>query len=202
MKGIQALAKQQGIDFIGTSFGVNQSLLSFWLKANFSTARIGFTKDKASGEHSALLFKAVNEKTREVQKTLESDFYRSFDYLLLEEYKTLTTEVVALLIAQQTSDDLVPLSSSDIDNVQAYARGERLYSSCVYSLYLWLKHDLLSYDRYSHSDINDPALILIARLIQKNQSDVVCQQYDLTGKKMLNQHIQNYVRSRLAKEAT
>ncbi|MCP4990059.1 MAG: tRNA(Met) cytidine acetyltransferase [Colwellia sp.] len=196
---IELLAVKQRIDFIGTSFGVSSSLLCFWLKAGFSTARIGFTKDKASGEHSALLLKGNNDETRQLQLSLSKDFYRSFDYLLLEEYKTLSSELVYLLLIQQKREDLVSLSALDVANVKAFAQGERLYSSCAYSLYLWLKHDLLINTTPSqyYSAIEQNVLIAIARLIQKYDTVSVCQQYCLTGKKMLNQTIQNYVRLRL-----
>jgi len=196
---IEVLATKQGFDFLGTSFGVNPSLLSFWLKAGFSTTRIGFTKDKASGEHSALLLKGSNDEARQLQQALEKDFYRSFDYLLLEEYKTLTTRLVHLLLTQQSEENLVALSVQDVANVHAYARGERLYSSCAFSLYLWLKHELLANTAPSHCNrnIEKNVLILIARLIQKHNSETVCQQYGLTGKKMLNQIMQSYVSLRL-----
>jgi len=195
---IQLLATNQGADFIGSSFGVNPSLLSFWLKSGFSTARIGFTKDKASGEHSALLLKSCNVKANQIQQLLEKDFYRSFDYLILEEYKTLTSELVYLLLIQQTSAELTGLTALDIANVTAFSQGERLYSSCAYSLYLWLKHDLLIDTGSSHFDRN--VLILIARLIQKHAAETVCHQYGLTGKKMLNQVMQNYVKMRLTQD--
>ncbi len=196
---IELLAKEQGVDFIGTSFGINESLLSFWLKAGFTTTRIGFTKDKASGEHSALLLKSCNDKSKQLQLSLGKDFYRSFDYLLLEEYKALTSELVYLLLIQQDSDDLVTLSALDIANVQAFSQGERLYSSCAYSLYLWLKHELLANTTSNQCNHNDDknVLILIARLIQKYNSETICQQYGLTGKKMLNQTMQDYVYLRL-----
>ena len=194
---IQALAVEQNVDFIGSSFGVNPQLLSFWLNAGFSTARIGFTKDKSSGEHSALLIKGLSVKHKQKQQEFHRNFYQSFDYLLLEEYKALTTDLVSLLLTQNTKGDLSTLSARDITNVQAFSRGERLYSSCCYSLYLWLKHDLLIDDKHHSNEVMHPSLVLIARLIQKHDSDTVCQQFGLTGKKMLNKHIKDYVHLRL-----
>jgi tRNA(Met) cytidine acetyltransferase len=194
---IELLAKEQGADFLGSSFGVNAELLSFWLSAGFSITRIGFTKDKASGEHSALLVKGLNVKTNLKQKFFQCNFYRSFDYLLLEEYKTLTTELVFLLLRQSTQADLSTLSTLDISNVQAFACGERLYSSCCYSLYLWLKHDLVLDDKNRSDEVIKNCSVLIARLIQKHDSDTVCQQFGLTGKKMLNQKMKDYINYRL-----
>ena len=194
---IERLAIAQGVDFIGASFGINAQLLSFWLNSGFSTARIGFTKDKASGEHSALLIKGIKTQSKQAQQILQKNFYQSFDYLLLEEYKTLPTHLVNLLLIQQTSEALVSLSALDIANVKAFSKGERLYSSCCYSLYLWLKHDLLVHDENLACQVKQDALVLIARLIQKHDSDTICQQFAFTGKKMLNKHIKDYVSERL-----
>jgi tRNA(Met) cytidine acetyltransferase len=194
---IELLAAEQGADFLGSSFGINAELLSFWLNAGFSITRIGFTKDKASGEHSALLVKGLNVKNSLKQKAFQSEFYRSFDYLLLEEYKTLTTELVFMLLKQNAKEDLSTLSLLDMSNVQAFASGERIYSSCCYSLYLWLKHDLVLDDKHRTNDNMKGCLVLIARLIQKHDSDTVCQKFGLTGKKMLNQKMKDYINYRL-----
>ncbi|PKG86509.1 GNAT family N-acetyltransferase [Colwellia sp. 75C3] len=198
---IELLAIEQGADFIGASFGVNPELLSFWLNADFSIARIGFTKDKASGEHSALLIKGLikggNVKNKHKQQEFQRNFYQSFDYLLLDEYKTLSTELVFLLLRQNTKENLSALSALDISNVQAFSQGERLYSSCCYSLYLWLKHDLLNENKHTSSNVMQASLVLISRLIQKHDSDTVCQQFGLTGKKMLNQQMKDYINFRL-----
>jgi len=192
---IELLAIEQGADFIGTSFGVNSELLSFWLNDGFSTARIGFTKDKASGEHSALLIKGLNVKNKRKQQEFHRNFYQSFDYLLLDEYKALTTELVFLLLSQNTKENLSALSARDISNIQAFSQGERLYSSCCYSLYLWLKHDLLN-KNYSNN-VMQTNLVLISRLIQKHDIDSVCQKFGLTGKKMLNQQMKDYISFRI-----
>lgn len=198
---IQWLAAEQGADFVGTSFGINHELMSFWLKADFTTVRIGFTKDKASGEHSALLIKGIKNKAEQLQQQFQREFYRSFDYLLLEEYRTLTTELVRLLLIQQPREGLVALSALDMANVQAFTQGERLYSSCAFSLYLWLKHDLLSCNKNSSKELEHDSSILIARLIQKQTSEKVCQQYGLTGKKMLNLTLKNAISLRIKKDS-
>lgn len=197
LNNIEHLAIAQGADFIGASFGINPDLLSFWLNSGFATARIGFTKDKASGEHSALLIKSIKTQSKQAQQVLQKNFYRSFDYLLLEEYKTLPTALVSLLLKQNTSEELISLSALDMANVHAFSKGERLYSSCCYSLYLWLKHDLLAHDENISCQVKQDALVLIARLIQKHDSDTICQQFSFTGKKMLNKHIKDYVSKRL-----
>ena len=191
---IELLAKEQGADFIGSSFGANHELLAFWLNAKFSTTRIGFTKDKASGEHSALVIKGLNLRGKEKQKVFRINFYRSFDYLLLDEYKLLAPELIYLLLKSQPKSDLLHMSELDLANVRAYSTGERLFSSCVYSLYLWFKQDLLNVKTQSNNELE---FLLISRLMQKHDSDTVCRKYGYTGKKMLNKAIKDYVSLRL-----
>ena len=200
LEKIDTFAQQQQVDFIGTSFGVNEELLAFWLKAGFETTRIGFTQDKASGEHSALLIKANNTDNKVWQKLLNNNFYRSFDYLLLEEYQSLSSELVFLLLQHHPREVLVSLSDFDIANVSAFVKGERLYSSCAYSLYLWLKHDIVSLNKSCDKTIRQQVLILIARLIRKQSIEFTCQHYHLTGKKMLNETLQAYVKARFKTE--
>ncbi len=193
LEHITQLASRQKVDFIGASFGINSSLLAFWLTADMQVTRIGFTKDKASGEHSVMVLKAINTDLNSKLKQLNDEFYRSFDFLLADEYKELSTDVVLLLLKQQRHANLAALTPLDLANVNAFAQGERLYSSCAYSLYLWLKHDLLNGNSSTRRELEQHSLILIARLLQKQTCEAVCQQYGLTGKKMLNQVMKNTV---------
>lgn len=207
---ITMFAKELGHDFIGSSFGANHDLQSFWLDANFSTVRVGFTKDKASGEHSALVLAGLNNEALAQVEYLSREFYRCFDYLLLDEYQSLAPELILLLLKNNLATELLPLSDLDRANVQAYVNGERLFSSCVYSLYLWFKRDLLckrqnvatgnnkhqTTDKQSQTSIN-MELVLLARLIQKHDIKAVCQQFSFTGKKALNESMKRYVKSRL-----
>lgn len=207
IKEIIQLATQQAFDFIGASFGANQELLSYWFKAGFKCARIGFSKDKASGEHSALVLKGLNSKAIRLEENISGEFYRHLDYLLLDEYKELAPELVRMVFKNNTDKNRLGTSRVDINNVKAYANGERLYSSCAYSLYLWFKELLVKSDSgqelkeiglstKSGNDV-DMQLVLIARLIQKHDAQSVCQQFGFTGKKMLNQAIKDYVNVRL-----
>jgi len=195
LRQVEKLAARQKIDFIGASFGVNAALLSFWLSAGTQVTRIGFTKDKASGEHSALVLKAINSNVTAQLKLLNDDFFRSFDFLLADEYKELDANLVLLLLKQQNRTKLATLAKSDLTNAHAFAKGQRLYSSCAYSLYIWLKHHLSA----NKDIVVEPVLLaLISRLLQKHSTEELCRQYAYTGKKMLEQSLKNYVGQQLA----
>ncbi|PCI58613.1 MAG: GNAT family N-acetyltransferase [Gammaproteobacteria bacterium] len=184
-------AKQQQVDFLGTSFGANSALLNFWLNAEFKLIRIGFTKDQASGEHSAMLIKAVSDKSKLVLKSLNNEFYRSFHYLLDEPYQYLSPNLVALILQNTPQQALTELTLFDQQNISAFANKKRLYHSCVFSLHLWLLQHLTQLEAAEHYD--QSLLLLITRLLQKRSISEVCQLFSLTGKKALNQQLVDYV---------
>ncbi|MGL1956459.1 MAG: GNAT family N-acetyltransferase [Colwellia sp.] len=207
---ISVYASHQNIDFVGASFGVTKQLLSFWLAASFQTMRIGFTKDKASGEHSALVLKAVSVEAHALQKNIHYQFYRSFDHLLVDEYKELPTDLVVLLLCHCPPDNSLPLTAIDLANVKAFAQGQRQYSSCVYSLYLWLKYQLTLFESTQFGSTNFEKinfestketvsrddmgyLVLIARIMQKHSVPEVCQRYGFTGKRVLNDFLKAFI---------
>ena len=187
---ITSFAKAQGADFLASSFGATKPLLAFWLSADFKIGRIGFSQDKASGEQSALVLKSLSENSAELLTTINTEFYRCFDYLLVEEYKDLAPNLVALIHQYCPQSSLPVLSVLDNANVEAFAHGYRQYSSCVFSLHLWLKQQLGS------QGLNDEVLsVLISRIMQKHSIADVCSTYHFTGKKTLEQFIKLSVKN-------
>ncbi|WP_440876407.1 GNAT family N-acetyltransferase [Thalassotalea sp. PLHSN55] len=179
-------AKIHHVDFVGSSFGVNKSLLNFWLQNHFSLARIGFTKDKASGEHSALVLNACSAKAQAIFTEITTLFYRQFDYLLTDEYQQLDAELVWQILHAMPKSDQRILTNFDINTVQDFSECTRLYSACVYSLHLWLVN-------HCQDEFSVDVLPLITRILQKESIKHTCQLYGFTGKKALNQHLVSYI---------
>jgi len=203
---INEFAQTKRADFVSSSFGATSSLLSFWLTQDYQLARIGFSKDKASGEHSALVLKAITDRATSVAKEINNEFYRSFNYLLTDEYRDLPSELIALVFFAQPKNLPIEITSRDISHINAFAQGYRQYSCCVFSLQLWLlqtlaqsnfskqTHAQKSKSKQSHSTQADIG-ILIKRILQKHSIKEVCDEYSLTGKKALEQSIQHQINS-------
>lgn len=187
---IVQFAQQQGVDFISSSFAANADLLSFWLKQHFTIARLGFSRDKASGEHSALVIKAVNQNENFVQG-LRREFYRSVDYLLTEQYKFIAPALVAVILGRAPVASLSPLSHHDKAAINAFVNGDRQYACSAFSLFLALKHSLANGQVKADDDIE----VLIKRLIQQHSIDDICQQHDFTGKKAVEQWLRDKVKA-------
>jgi len=189
---ISNFAKAQGADFLASSFGATKALLSFWLTADFKLGRIGFSRDKASGEQSALVLKSLSIKGEHELTTINNEFYRTFDYLLVEEYKHLSTNLVAIIQRHCPHSFRPKLSVLDNANVEGFSHGERQYASCVFSLHLWLKTQLC----YQHID-EKVLCVFIARVMQKHSVANICHTYNFTGKKALEQFLKISVRNYL-----
>ena len=167
-------------------------MLSFWLTADFKLGRIGFSKDKASGEQSALVLKSLSDNAEKLLTTINTEFYRTFDYLLVEEYKYLATNLVALIQQYCPQTSLQGLSALDNANVEGFAHGDRQYASCVFSLHLWLKQQI------NKQHLNDEVLcVFIGRIMQKHSIADICSTHPFTGKKALEQFLKTSIMSHL-----
>lgn len=94
------------IAFIGSSFGANHELLSFWFKNQFRIVKLGYKLDKVSGEHAALVLKARQLALDNHVITLSQAFYRQLPYQLLTYFKLLDAQLVLSLWAE--SDNILP----------------------------------------------------------------------------------------------
>ncbi|WP_426369833.1 GNAT family N-acetyltransferase [Pseudocolwellia sp. HL-MZ7] len=185
---IEAYAEQQNIDFIGTSFGANKSLLNFWQQQAYKIARIGFTKDKASGEHSALLLKAINKQHEPYLDKIEDNFYQSFDYLLAEQYKDLLPELVWQIMTYCPIDSLPILNKFDLKAIDDFYTKKRQYSVCVYHLHKWLQHQMkMPFDPDMRPIIN--------KIFQRQEVSSLTEAYGFSGKKAFNNHLIQFIES-------
>ena len=189
---IEQYAKTQHIDFIGTSFGANQQLLKFWLKQSYKLARIGFTKDKSSGEHSALLLKSLGEVNQYFIDNIEHQFYQSFDYLLSEQYRYLEPELVWQIMTYCPLASLPQLDNNDWQGVEDFYTKKRQYSSCVYHLHKWLQHQM----KKPYDEAMAP---IIGKVFQKIALENLTEVYNFSGKKAFNNHLIQFTQDHFKK---
>ena len=186
LSSIIEFAYQHKFDFVGTSFGINEQLLSFWLMSDFKLARLGFTQDKASGEYSAMLIRPLSDSADRLMNEISDNFYRSFNYMLAEVYPNLSVALVVNILAQADRSQLPELTETDKQAIDDFIAGERQYLSCLFSLHLGLLH-LVSSQQF------DQAIYpLVSRIIHKKSLNELCLQYGFTGQKQINHYFINY----------
>jgi len=186
MTQIRKFAKQQNVDFVGASFGANAQLLRFWQNSAFQVARIGFTKDQSSGEHSVLVLAAVSERGQFFERKIINEFYSNFDYLLTDEYQGLSAKLVWQVLHHCPVKSLPKLSAHQLRSLDDFVKKARQYSHCVRALHYWC---LL----HCKGDYQPEVLLLIERILQKKTVEQVCINQQLTGKKMLNNALVDYI---------
>ncbi|MBA6340872.1 tRNA(Met) cytidine acetyltransferase [Colwellia sp. MB02u-10] len=191
LSAIERHITRQGINFIGASFAGNATLLKFWQQAGFAVARVGFSKDKASGEHSCLVTKALTFNASHLQQVIVEQFYQQFDYWLTDEFTHMPAKLVWQLLKGNTTLKTSVLARDILQSVNDFTSGQRQFSSCVYALHQWLL-------KHCTEQFNPEVLPLVARILQKHSIDKVCQQYAFTGKKSLNQHLIKYIKAHQA----
>lgn len=198
---IKQYAQLEAIDMLGTSFGANHSLLNFWYQADYSIVRIGFSMDKASGEHSTLYLQPLTPSAIELVKNLQKQFYRSFVYLLAEQYQNLSAVVISEVIKQWPAEILPVLTSFDQQIVENFISRKSLFDACAYSLHVQLIHHLASLMSTLDKSVDDfnTTEILVKRILQKQNSASICQAFGLTGKKQLNNALIDGVKAIIAK---
>ncbi|MDG1733393.1 MAG: GNAT family N-acetyltransferase [Thalassotalea sp.] len=198
IKQCKLIACEQGSDFITSSFGANAQLLNFWLANDFKLTRIGFSKDKASGEHSALVIHSLNNKNELFANSLAENFSLDFHYLMSDEYKYLATDLMLLLL-QQLPDPYLTLNHQqahvDQETVLDFANGYRVFSSCAPALrrkfITWVNTDKVSLtDTLSDTDVG--LMVMLRKVIQQQSWSDIYQEFNLTGKKQTLQLMKEF----------
>ncbi|MGD8525167.1 MAG: GNAT family N-acetyltransferase [Thioalkalispiraceae bacterium] len=125
--------QQQGVDAIGTSFGATPELLRFWQHAGFALVRMGFTRDHASGTHSAVMLKPFSPAGQRVFEESRQRFLRSLPDWLVEPLHDLPEEMRNALknLQQPVSREL---SKADWQDIESFIETHRGYETCMGAL--------------------------------------------------------------------
>lgn len=184
LSGIEQAAKTDKVSLLGTSFGLYSTLLSFWQKNGFDVVRIGFSRDQASGEHSGLLLKVITEEGRALLSIAKESFAEDIPYWLIEEYQDVSTAVIAQILASMTFNK--SLSARHRYLLKGYVKHQLLFSVCAPAIHALILTKIKHVNQ-SHF------LPLLARVIQRHSVKAICAQFELTGKKAVDDLMRNLV---------
>lgn len=189
------LAITQGSDFITSSFGANAELLNFWLSNDFKLSRIGFSKDKASGEHSALVLHSLNREHEQFVNSLTANFNLDFNYLMSDEYQYLAIDLMILLIKQLPNPYLTLDKQQVVADKQTlldFSQGYRVYSCCAPAIRRRLLY-LANTGGISFANTPMALTVLVRKVIQQQSWPEIYQECNLTGKKQTLQLLKEFV---------
>ena len=116
-------------DAIGASFGMTAQLLSFWEKLNFNVVRIGFTREKTSGEHAAVVLLGLSDKGLKVYKQSRTRFNEQISYWMLDILRDIPSEIK--LHFNNKAVVISTLSDSDKKDIRSFIHFSRNYELCI-----------------------------------------------------------------------
>jgi tRNA(Met) cytidine acetyltransferase len=91
-------ASLQGMDWVGSGFGVSPELLRFWTRSGFLPIHITPQRNEISGEHTVIVIKALKPPVDGVVEELNTEFTRRLIEYLGDELRDLETETAILLL--------------------------------------------------------------------------------------------------------
>lgn len=163
LRALLTRTRDEGVDYLGTSFGATPELLRFWGRLGFAPVRMGLRHGAASGERSVLLLQAVSERGDLLAGAARARFARQFPAQLTDALRDLEPALVHALWRQADTADAPPLDGADWRDVDAFARGARQYETCIAPLRALTLYAL------AHADApldGHAASLLIGRVLQ------------------------------------
>ncbi|CAM3921165.1 tRNA(Met) cytidine acetyltransferase TmcA [Rheinheimera salexigens] len=172
LEQIDNYAKQFGMAYVGTSYGVSIDLLKFWQQAGYCPVRLGQTADKASSEYSLLMLKAITT-TSEHSQEMALQFRQQLPSLVAEHYPLLPAKLIlALAVTKQQQ----PLTALELEQLWLFSQQKRPYELISHLLLNWFNQHFTSLPEQS-------ALTLAAKLWQQHSWQQISEQYIISGKK-------------------
>lgn len=134
LQSLIAQARDDGLDFIGSSFGATAELLAFWQRAQLLPLRFGLTRDASSGSHAAIVLRPLSAWGQSIAKAVRARFLSHLPALLADGMEEVDSEVAAMLLKDACADERATLDAQDRRDVDSFVQGWRGYEVCQVAL--------------------------------------------------------------------
>ncbi|WP_434362710.1 GNAT family N-acetyltransferase [Parasalinivibrio latis] len=193
VREIELSSKQQGFDYLGTSFGGTKKLYRFWEQCGFKLARIGIQRDAASGTHSLQMLKMLNRCKWFVE--IREAAVVNFPTQVTTALSRMEPSMVAELYRDLGEVRNVPeICSKQVD---AFSKGALSYELVSGSLVAWFTARLQSGE--SNYKENCPsANLAISKILLLHNWQTICYHYGFSGRKQAEAALRSWVAEELA----
>ncbi len=175
---------ENGVDYIGSSFGASSDLLHYWHVLGFVPVRLGFQRETSSGMHSALVMHAITPESHTLQEQLVAAFWQQFPWMIAEHFRDLETDIVQTFYQFAPADTQFSLKSQELAMLTYFADRKRPYDVC--SVPIWKMSQCLLRDRCKTALLSETMVaVLVMRVMQKLQWSDIAGQLKLPGRKAI-----------------
>ncbi len=134
-------ARERGLDWVGSGFGVNEQLLRFWLKNGFKAVHLSPDRNPVSGEYTTLVIKAVKPEVEELIDIALREFKIKLLNSLYDTYRDLEVEVAQQLL-NQGLQGIIPGYKPNLTKIQLDRLWTYCYSFMTYEAVNDIVHEL------------------------------------------------------------
>lgn len=175
-------AIKEQFDHLCASFGATAELLSFWHKNQFSTLRIGSSKDKSSGTHSFMVNLALSERGKQLHQTIQQQFQQQLAVQIPRQLSRLDSALIALLLSEY------PYNVYQHPLINSYCVGNLPYDFVEHHLIMLMMHsDLSLLDKKQQT-------LTIQKILQNRSWADICENNLYTGKKQAQNELRNSIK--------
>ena len=180
---IIASEKHNGRDAIGTSFGMNNTLLNFWNSSKFEVVRIGFTREQTSGEHAAIMLLPLTAQGNKIHHEALSRFCQQLPFWFSDVLGDLDDKIKKSFRCPEIS---IELSEYEKKDLQSFVSTSRNYELCISALSKLVQQ---AQQCISQEDFPEQfRLLLEAKVIHKKNWDELVNMFGFTGKDDARRH--------------
>ena len=166
-----------GMDVIGSSFGATVELMHFWNRLAFEPVRIGFTRDHASGTHSAIVLKTLNQESNKTFIEARCKF-RSYIYDWLEDYLSDLPAELKHYLENDVIDKEINITNYEWNDIYSFVSTHRGYEACITPL----RKLVVEYDDVLGSLDTRHQVIINAKIKNRKSWADVVKESEVSGK--------------------
>ncbi len=180
---VEQQAELQNIKFLTASFGCNGDILRFWQHNQFSLAKLSAKPEVSSGEHSGICIKPLTVEATQISVSILKKFHLEMHYQMDKNFQYVSADTLIQILLLQPNTDINIYE--DMEILWQFVMGKRAYSTCKRLLkeYLIVNPQRLLILTAQQQDF------LVATLLQNVTDKYVCSNFNLSGKKHIEEII-------------
>ena len=178
---VEQQAKRRRIKCLTTSFGCNTNILKFWNRNDFLHVKLSVKPEVSSGEHSAICIKPMTKQASENFYFIHKEFYKELSYQMDKHFKNMSEDTLMQILLFSPNKTLDPFEGMEM--LKQFALGNRAYSTCKRLLSEYTRNNLARLSSVTTKE----QTFLVAALLQNLPDKKLCEKFNLSGKKQIEQ---------------
>jgi len=193
-KAKQVLTKDE-FDFIGTSFGITEDLVKFWLTNQFVPVRLGLKAEASTGEYSLLMVQALNQMRSPNHQDFEQALNIRFQQTLFVERslnirRDLSEGLLQRLSVQNNDGDIGEYTEQDKQDLICFCHHHRSLDTSLLAMRRFINKVTVTQARIEQNSSEKNKLfspLILDKVVNGIDNKTLIQKYKLTGEKQLVQ---------------